>query len=1704
MDTTTTTSTSTKENETLLNSCMVLPSTPTSAANGSGDEDVDHDRRSAAPRGGDQQDVSSSNDDVNVDQQQRLATIYQSRRDAVDMIMQLTADGSGRDGEDGSGRDGDGSGRVEDGGSGGESSSGDHDDDDIPIKPSNYYNSSTTMQQRRRRSRRSYRSTTSRSNKKEMNDYYYDDCGDSTSATSLSTMEQTRLSFQLERDRILSQVVQHHHHVVSGAEVVSGQDDDDIDGGGGADGAPANVDMEELIVSLIERRFQGAIQQRQNKIQQSQHQQQPPPQQQLEQEKQEPKTSKYSDGKTENFEIDDDSGGDDDGYGKYRHSASSKTTMTTSHRQTRDSNTKEKDDDDDVVVADAADSKKPSRSKHQEEEGDEEGEGSGAFSTTTTTVTRTESTTSTPGAFSVIPATTSVGCGPPRTLARSRSHQQQRQQYQRQHQQHRPSYIEVLDDDVSELASLAGGPSISGLPTARPIDATTVASSNGSGSLADIASIERIIEDKLNAIMVELGGSGVGGLAGSPLQILQQLHHHQEAQVELHRATSTTSSYSVPVIQQAVVIAADDEEEAQKSSSEMMQQDSKKPRMKLDFSVVNRKLYGRQVQVKYLRDIFEATVNSQNKQVLITVEGLSGVGKSKFVTTAFDPIINNSIMQEEEELHKNGLFITAKFDMNHSIDVPLDGMMMAMNDLCEQIVGVTTAATATDDGGSASCPQNDAVNNKNVIGSTSDGDACYLDTNQSSTAKKYSSSIKKQLQDELQEEELAFLIAMFPKLRDLLGKQLSNQEQPGDDGDDDNGSIVSESVDVKANADRLKYCFRRFIEVVCSVAPLVIFCDDLQWADQCSLDLLLEVLTNKANPTLMVVASFRSNLVDQDHNVSKFIRDFETDGQPVHRVEIGELPLHDLNLFLNDVLLCDHTTDGGSTMTLTQILHQKTDGNIFFVIQLLLSLQDQGILKYNESISRWEWNNEEVQSKCPTAANVVDLVKKKVKRVDSARHVLPIAACLGSSFNSELFKLTVEGFEKTRNSRTLSSSSDFALDLFNQSESQWTNQFECCIQEGFIESVGGAGSYKFIHDSIQEAAFGILGNYQRSELQYNVGMTIFRDADQKLLDANIFVVAGLIDSGMTGKDYAAMDIYDDDMKTRLVELFTNAGKRAMLCSAFVSATKYFETADRLLLPEERWSSHRQHLTIDILVSAVEAEYCVASFEKMNAYIDRLLQHEAQVSSTVKARICHVQMDAFIAQAQPKEAVRVAVETLAHLGCKLPTSSVGIGVAVVSGLLQFATSKRMKDPATISALKVSTDPVDLAVMKTLDKLATATYLCNVDMWPVVIFKSVNWTFEQGITSHSSASFACLALMITNIMQDFATGAAYGQHAMSLSERTKSKDVGPRTKFIYNAYTRHWTKPLKLCVPDFADASQNALICGDTQTAMYTAHCYVFCLLFIGTDLSFVDEEAEKHVGQMEAYGQDSTSLFTKFAWQTVRNLRGIHVETSSCSTTALSGDIMDEQGDLEEFRGSGELMEAYPNGYKVFLACYFGEYEFGADLAIRWGDAINKLLPGHPVILQVRFTGAVCCFAAAARLKDKKDKRKRMKYLREGKRLYKIIKVWSEKSPTSYNPNAVHQEVLLCAERYALSNRKKDQNKVHKYYEFAEIMACKRDLIHDQALVNERWSDYYYRVQGDIEQAKIKLEESITLYRKWGAQRKVDMLQNTLEKLTLEN
>ena len=413
---------------------------------------------------------------------------------------------------------------------------------------------------------------------------------------------------------------------------------------------------------------------------------------------------------------------------------------------------------------------------------------------------------------------------------------------------------------------------------------------------------------------------------------------------------------------------------------------------------------------------------------------------------------------------------------------------------------------------------------------------------------------------------------------------------------------------------RFQLVFRRFIGVFARLEhPLALFLDDLQWLDAATLDLLEDLLTPAGVQHLMLIGAYRDNEVTAAHPLMRKLEAIRSAGANVQEITLAPLAVEDVTQLIADALRCEPER----AAPLAQLVHEKTAGNPFFLVQFLHTLAEEGWLAFDHEKARWSWDLNRIHAK-RYRDNVVDLMVGKLNRLPlDTQKALQQLACLGNIAPVRMLSFILG-----------KSPEEVSADLWDAVRLELVEHLE--------------GSYKFVHDRVQEAAYSLIPEELRDEAHLRIGRQLAAHIPPEKREEAIFDIVNQFNRG------AAL-ITSRDEHEQMAELNLLAGKRAKASTAYASALKYL-AAGAALLPEDSWE--RQHaLFFELELHRAECEFLTGA---LGAAEERLNLLSARAANTVeRATVARLRLNVYTTLDQSERAVEVCLDYLAHLGVEWP-------------------------------------------------------------------------------------------------------------------------------------------------------------------------------------------------------------------------------------------------------------------------------------------------------------------------------------------------------------------------------------------------------------------------------------------------------------------
>jgi len=349
------------------------------------------------------------------------------------------------------------------------------------------------------------------------------------------------------------------------------------------------------------------------------------------------------------------------------------------------------------------------------------------------------------------------------------------------------------------------------------------------------------------------------------------------------------------------------------------------------------------------------------------------------------------------------------------------------------------------------------------------------------------------------------MIELIPELELIIGKQ---QTVP--------------KLGLRESKNLLQLVLQNFMQVFTSKEyPLVIFLDDLQWADFESLKLLEVMISsgnsqvlneqgNRQNPpltqptpnpseegnrrgtegtkeedltdslrppsgvirqnlsclNLLLIGAYEEQEISPTHPLMMTIKHLQKAGAAINQINLAPLELEPISQLIADTL----HQNTQSVKPLAELVKRKTAGNPFFVKEFLHTLHAEHLITFDFDCLSWQWDVSQIEAMAITDNRAQLMIGKLQKLPPATQQVLQLAACIGEEFDLHTLSVICE-----------KSAAALFQDLLV------AVQLQLILPKSGLDEQLLIQAFKFGHEQIRQAAYTLISEADRQAVHLKIG-----------------------------------------------------------------------------------------------------------------------------------------------------------------------------------------------------------------------------------------------------------------------------------------------------------------------------------------------------------------------------------------------------------------------------------------------------------------------------------------------------------------------------------------------------------------------------------------------------------------------------------------
>jgi predicted ATPase/signal transduction histidine kinase len=831
---------------------------------------------------------------------------------------------------------------------------------------------------------------------------------------------------------------------------------------------------------------------------------------------------------------------------------------------------------------------------------------------------------------------------------------------------------------------------------------------------------------------------------------------------------------------------------------------------------------------------------------------------------------------------------------------------------------------------------------------------------------------------------------------------------------------------------RLRRVLRQFVSAFARPGhPLTVFLDDLQWADDASLNVVADLMTDADARHLLVLAATRTDESPPSRPLEALLDKLRKSDAVVQEMVLAPLAGNEVDRLVADTL---HRSVAEAA-PLARLVREKTGGNPFFAIHFLTDLYSKRLITFDRATNRWTWDMARVGAE-HTTDNVVDLMVAKLRELPRpTQEALSLAAHIGAIVDGRAM------------AAVLGRDPEPVLDA--------------AVAEDLILRTDH--SCRFPHDRVQEAAYSLVPERERAGLHLEIGRRLWMHTPPDEREERAFEIATHLNCG------AAL-ITAPEERERVAEINLTAGRRAKASAAYASALTYF-AAGSALLSEQSWAE-RYDTAVALELNCAECQHLSGDVAGAEARLSRLSRRARTIVD--HAAVTCAEVELYHTSARTPRAVEAVLGYLRRIGDNWTAHPTEAEVAAEYAQIWRALGDRSIE--SLVDLPPVSDPNCRATMDVLLASFSPTLITDPNLCDQVIARLVSLSLAHGNSDASCHAYVRLGSRLGTRFGDYEAGYRFGKLGLNLVEQRGLLRFKTQVYLNFGALVMPWTRHLSSGLGLIRRARAAAEETGNISYACYARLCLITRLLALGEALPDTQRETEDALAFTRRVRYESVADTVNVDRQLIRTLRGSLPAFGSFTDAAF------DEARFEQRLGDPRM---------AITACWYWirklQARFHANdfaTAVAAAEDAAPVLWTSPEFLETaeyHFFGALARAGRHDEAPPEERPRHRDALLAHGRQLAQ----WARHCPENFRARAalVEAEIARIDGRPAAAER---------LYEEALTSARDNGFVHTEAIAFEV-AAHFWRARGHPLFGDAYLREACDRYRRWGAEGKVRQL-----------
>jgi predicted ATPase/signal transduction histidine kinase len=840
--------------------------------------------------------------------------------------------------------------------------------------------------------------------------------------------------------------------------------------------------------------------------------------------------------------------------------------------------------------------------------------------------------------------------------------------------------------------------------------------------------------------------------------------------------------------------------------------------------------------------------------------------------------------------------------------------------------------------------------------------------------------------------------------------------------------------------------------------PLVLFLDDLQWADAASLELIKIIITSSDSPNYFVLGAYRDNEVSQAHILQITLKEIQEiiaqDNELRAKVEILNLKVKALQKqYLNQLIADSLYLNKNQTNELTDIVFQKTKGNPFYIKQILNKYYLERGIFYDQKKYCWHWQLRIIKEISVPEDMAIFMTAQIKELAPKTQEILKIAACLGFEFDLNLLAQVCK--EKNNALQkdlapALSQGIIFYIDsLYDVLQKKKQQEKKQLI-------------LRFSHDKVYQAVYSLLDKQTKIDIHYQIGQLLQKHKTAQEIEHDIFDVVRHFNTSLS-------KITNEPAKLTVIKYNLVAGAKAFSSLAYDGAYAYYAIA-KDLLGTNAWLEKYQ-LTRTTYLGLAKSAFLQRKDNLATQLFAKIVDRSK--NEIERGQIYNLQMTLATLKGEPVKAIEYGLNGLNKFKLKIKIKPSSLDILI--NLLKVLFLLRKYQISDLAKLPKMHHPSQLAKINLLMNLTGPAYQFNQNLFTLVIIKMVELSLKYGNSEFSPYAYAAYGIIAGSGLNKYGQGFALAQVAEQMNKKINNLAIFSRIYLAMGGMINPWIKHLKSTQEILAQSIKYGIRSGDLIYASWSIFFIVNNAFLSGIPLAKVEALIKQYIN----YAKNDQAAIN-FVLTTRQMIRCLYGQTKN--PMSFTSDDFDEpiyQDFVRKIKPPAFWFFVNKTMLFYLFGAYHQAYEAAQEAQKYIKESIGTFWVSEYYFYTVLSLIELCRHARFI---------KKYRYQKIIKKYIKKIAYWQHLCPENFT----HKYYLLKA-MVASIKPNCPKFSVLKLFNEAIAFASKYEYLQIYALANEKALEFLHNYNLSSLAENYFIEARIA-YDIWGASSKVSALK----------